>query len=437
MSDYLKSTNFATKDALPTGNAGKIVKGTEIDNEFNNIADAIESKADLLNPVFSGLLTTDTLTTGGATNIGGTLAVAGALSAAADIQFTGTGRVKVPTGTTAQRPASPSAGSLRFNTTLGFLENYTGTEWRLVSPDPTPAQVSDQVNTSTGYFQVPRGSIAQRPASPVEGLVRYNSESDIYEGYINGSWHKFLTVDQGSYTITYLAVGGGAGGGPVDVRAGSGGGGAGRVTASTTSVTPGASVLTITIGGGGATNTAGTASTITGIVSATGGSVGNLNGGTSGNGFSGGTGTTTPESAIGIGGGGGGAGAVGANGVAYSGDVGNGGNGGAGVETLITGTSQYFGGGGGGAGYAAAGGTGGTGGGGNGGGTGPSTAGSPNTGGGGGSRVAVAGSSGGSGVIFLSMPTLNYTGTHTGSPTITTTGSNTVLKFTGSGTYTC
>jgi hypothetical protein len=391
----------------------------------------------LLNPVFSGLLTTDTLTTGGAANIGGTLAVAGAFSAAADAQFTGTGRVKVPTGTTAQRPASPSAGSLRFNTTLGFLENYTGTEWRLVSPDPTPAQVSDQVNTSTGYFQVPRGSIAQRPASPVEGLVRYNSESDIYEGYINGSWHKFLTVDQGSYTITYLAVGGGAGGGPVDVRAGSGGGGAGRVTASTTSVTPGASVLTITIGGGGATNTAGTASTITGIVSATGGSVGNLNGGTSGNGFSGGTGTTTPESAIGIGGGGGGAGAVGANGVAYSGDVGNGGNGGVGLETLITGTSQYFGGGGGGAGYAAAGGTGGTGGGGNGGGTGPSTAGSPNTGGGGGSRVAVAGSSGGSGVIFLSMPTLNYTGTHTGSPTISTTGANTVLKFTGSGTYTC
>jgi hypothetical protein len=34
------------------------------------------------------------------------------------------------------------------------------------------------------------------------------------------------------------------------------------------------------------------------------------------------------------------------------------------------------------------------------------------------------------------MPTVNYTGVTTGSPTITTTGSNTVLKYTGSGTYT-
>jgi hypothetical protein len=34
------------------------------------------------------------------------------------------------------------------------------------------------------------------------------------------------------------------------------------------------------------------------------------------------------------------------------------------------------------------------------------------------------------------MPTINYTGVFTGSPTVTTTGSNTVLKYTGSGTYT-
>jgi hypothetical protein len=439
MSDYLKSTNFATKDALPTGNAGKIVKGTEIDNEFNNIADAIESKADLLNPVFSGLLTTDTLTTGGATNIGGTLAVAGALSAAADIQFTGTGRVKVPTGTTAQRPASPSTGSLRFNTTLGFLENYNGTEWRLVAPDPTPAQVSNQINTSTGYFQVPVGSIAQRPASPAEGLVRYNSESDIYEGYINGNWHKFLTVNQGSYTITYVAVGGGAGGGPVSVRDGCGGGGGGQVTASTTSVTPGASVLTITIGAGGATNSSGTASGITGIVSAVSGATGTRNGGASGNGFAGGAGALDSDG-IGDGGGGGGAGGVGANAVAFASNGGAGGAGGIGAETLITGTSQYFGGGGGGGGSATgSGGAGGTGGGGAGGSPYPTlpTAGTVNTGGGGGSYNANAGAAGGSGVVFLSMPTLNYTGTHTGSPTISTTGANTVLKFTGSGTYTC
>ena len=46
MSDYVKSTNFATKDNLSSGNPLKIVKGTEIDTEFNNIATAISTKQD-------------------------------------------------------------------------------------------------------------------------------------------------------------------------------------------------------------------------------------------------------------------------------------------------------------------------------------------------------------------------------------------------------
>jgi hypothetical protein len=54
MSDYTKSTNFATKDNLSSGNALKIVKGTEIDTEFNNIATAVATKADLTSPTFTG-----------------------------------------------------------------------------------------------------------------------------------------------------------------------------------------------------------------------------------------------------------------------------------------------------------------------------------------------------------------------------------------------
>jgi hypothetical protein len=46
MADYTKSTNFATKDNLTSGNPAKIVKGTEIDTEFNNIATAIATKQD-------------------------------------------------------------------------------------------------------------------------------------------------------------------------------------------------------------------------------------------------------------------------------------------------------------------------------------------------------------------------------------------------------
>ena len=54
MSNYTKSTNFATKDNLTSGNPLKIVKGTEIDTEFNNIQSAIATKADLASPTFSG-----------------------------------------------------------------------------------------------------------------------------------------------------------------------------------------------------------------------------------------------------------------------------------------------------------------------------------------------------------------------------------------------
>ena len=64
MSNYVKATNFATKDTLPTGDANKIVKGTEIDNEFNAIAGAVSSKADLASPTFTGTPAAPTATAG-------------------------------------------------------------------------------------------------------------------------------------------------------------------------------------------------------------------------------------------------------------------------------------------------------------------------------------------------------------------------------------
>lgn len=54
MSEYVKSTNFASKDSLSSGNPLKIVKGTEIDTELNNIATAVATKADLNSPTFIG-----------------------------------------------------------------------------------------------------------------------------------------------------------------------------------------------------------------------------------------------------------------------------------------------------------------------------------------------------------------------------------------------
>jgi hypothetical protein len=54
VADYIKSTNFAVKDTLTTGNPAKIVKGTEIDTEFNAIASAIASKLDANSPTLTG-----------------------------------------------------------------------------------------------------------------------------------------------------------------------------------------------------------------------------------------------------------------------------------------------------------------------------------------------------------------------------------------------
>jgi len=46
MSNYTKTVNFATKDNLSPSNPLKIVKGTEIDTEYNNIATAVATKTD-------------------------------------------------------------------------------------------------------------------------------------------------------------------------------------------------------------------------------------------------------------------------------------------------------------------------------------------------------------------------------------------------------
>ena len=67
MSDYNKATNFTAKDSLPTGNAGKIIKGTEIDTEFTAISAAVASKADINSPSLTGTPTAPTASTGTST----------------------------------------------------------------------------------------------------------------------------------------------------------------------------------------------------------------------------------------------------------------------------------------------------------------------------------------------------------------------------------
>ena len=279
-----------------------------------------------------------------------------------------------------------------------------------------------------------------------------------------------------TYSADFLVVAGG-GGGPTDItHAHGGGGGAGGYRTSTQSFTEG-QTYTITVGDGGPTsnlgslNSKGSDSSISGTgittITSTGGGGGKNNdngnsdggsggggGGTGGpTGGSGNTPSTTPSQGNNGGnhthasgnfptGGGGGAGAVGGNGRSGSASGDQGGLGGNGLQSSITGTATYYAGGGGGGCYPDGpgdSGNGGLGGGGRGGSSANAIAGTVNTGGGGGGASGNGGHNGGAGgkgVVILSVLTAKYSGTSTGSPTITTSGSNTIIKFTGTGSYT-
>jgi len=156
-------------------------------------------------------------------------------------------------------------------------------------------------------------------------------------------------------------------------------------------------------------------------------------------GFDGGLGDTGYQSAAG---GGGGASEVGFAATGSS-PNGIGGLGGDGLANEITGDTpipKYAGGGGGcpndGASSAVAGGAGGGGDGASRGG-GSVTGGTANFGGGGGgTENAQTSGAGGLGVVILRVPTSEYSGVTSGSPTVSTVGADTVIKFTGTGSYT-
>ena len=282
-----------------------------------------------------------------------------------------------------------------------------------------------------------------------------------------------------TYTADFLVIAGG-GAGAYDDVGGCGGGGAGGYRNSYASETSGGGgstesditltggqVYTITVGAGGTVSspsgsqTNGNNSSIIGtgvsITSTGGGKGGGAPGRPAGSGGSGGggsegvqtagSGTTNQGYAGGPGGvwppgGGAGGGGVGALGKTWNDTNGAGG---AGLASSITGSSVTRGGGGGSSSNGRANGLGGTGGGGNGGSGSPyngsyvPSAGTANTGGGGGGAWAgnpSAVGNGGSGVVILRMLTSKYTGTTTGSPTVTTSGSDTILVYNASGSYT-
>lgn len=218
-----------------------------------------------------------------------------------------------------------------------------------------------------------------------------------------------VILNAGTYTVT-VGAGGFSNSGGVSVNGNN-------------SSIAGPSLSTITSLGGGGGGSTGQSPLVSGqgkSGGSGGGAVESRSGGngTIGQGFAGGS--TNNNSA---GGGGGGAGAAGANSTSTS----AGGAGGDGLQVSISGTATYYAGGAGGYNNAAPGL--------GGGGRTTSRQGGVNTGGGGAGGPTSADVSGGSGIVILRLPTSIYSGTTTGSPTVTTDGSDTILTYTGSGTY--
>jgi hypothetical protein len=369
--------------------------------------------------------------------------------------------------------------SLTVSAGVGYFVNTSTAAITLTLPStPTFGNIVGIVDYS-GYASTnniiinPNGNKIE--GSTISQLLSNNGEG-VLLNYIDTTrgWIPTSGINEGTdalqpnqYSIEFLVIaGGGGGGGNASPNFACGGGGAGGYRTSTQAVEQG-TVITVTVGDGGAVDAPGTNSSISGsglttITSAGGGDGGT--GGSSGGGANGGSGgggggegpgqpgglgntpNTSPSQgnnggtgaaagATGAGGGGG------ASGVGANNGPSSGGNGGAGTASSITGSSvTRAGGGGGGAGFSGnpgTGGTGGTGGGGNGSGTGNGTAGTTNTGGGGGgARGTFTSGAGGKGVVILSVPTAKYSSTTTGSPTVTTSGANTILQFNGSGSYT-
>jgi hypothetical protein len=121
VADYIKSTNFAVKDALTTGNPSKVVKGTEIDTEFNNIAAAVASKADSQSPTFTGTPTAPTQSTiDESTKIATTQYVANKIGSIA------AGVTSFSAGTTGLTPNTSTTGNVTLSGTLALTNGGTG-----------------------------------------------------------------------------------------------------------------------------------------------------------------------------------------------------------------------------------------------------------------------------------------------------------------------
>jgi hypothetical protein len=119
-----------------------------------------------------------------------------------------TSAMLAPAGNTLQRPNPATPGQFRYNTLTGKFEFATGaTSWEeIASGDPTVSTFVSQTVPSapagaTGNALVPAGSNAQRQTSPapVDGSMRYNTDTDELEVFGPLGWKTIPSSASGTF----------------------------------------------------------------------------------------------------------------------------------------------------------------------------------------------------------------------------------------------
>jgi hypothetical protein len=100
------------------------------------------------------------------------------LTVSGDLSMTGTTALRLPSGTTAQRPASPINGMLRYNTSLGSLEGYANGAWNSIG-----RPLGSQQNPASS----PAAILIDNPAAP-DGFYYYSSGANVYGAFTRFNW---------------------------------------------------------------------------------------------------------------------------------------------------------------------------------------------------------------------------------------------------------
>ena len=101
-----------------------------------------------------------------------------------DIDFTGTGSISLPSGTTAQRDSSPTAGAIRFNSTLNKFEGYKAGAWSEIGGGSSDTWTTDQY---TGNGSTAAYTLTQAPNSEdnviafIEGVFQNPADYAVQE----------------------------------------------------------------------------------------------------------------------------------------------------------------------------------------------------------------------------------------------------------------